>query len=287
MIKAIDSLADIADGFDVIVFDQWGVLHNGTTPYHGVPQTVEGMTKNGKRMAVLSNSGKRSAINRDRIASKGFAADWFEQVMTSGEALWLDFLKREERLMLFTICADAKDGEIWSEGLSQCELTSDLDSADAVVLMGLPENGNLAQIEADLHSAIGLSIPVYCSNPDRASPRADGQTVVSPGELAHRHQKKGGEVIFYGKPHLPIFSQLQAQLDASPEKILMVGDSLEHDIAGAANAGWKSLFVAGGLHGEFLCQSAQEHGEDLAKAVERLAKIEAAPLPDFAIEIVR
>ena len=42
-----------------------------------------------------------------------------------------------------------------------------------------------------------------------------------------------GEVVFYGKPQVKVFASMPEALGT--ERILMVGDSLEHDIAGAKN----------------------------------------------------
>ena len=41
-------------------------------------------------------------------------------------------------------------------------------------------------------------------------------------------------------------------LGLSPHEVIAIGDSLEHDIAGATSAGVDALFVAGGIHAEEL-----------------------------------
>ena len=57
--------------------------------------------------------------------------------------------------------------------------------------------------------------------------------------------------MFYGKPHKAIFDVLSDALQVTdPARVLMVGDSPEHDITGAQTVGWDSLFIAGGLHAE-------------------------------------
>ncbi|MCU0818115.1 MAG: hypothetical protein MUF11_02270 [Beijerinckiaceae bacterium] len=59
--RHLASLRDIAGEFDAIVFDQWGVLHNGSTAYPGAIAAMEALADGPARLAVLSNSGKRSA----------------------------------------------------------------------------------------------------------------------------------------------------------------------------------------------------------------------------------
>ncbi|MEM9438513.1 MAG: TIGR01459 family HAD-type hydrolase [Pseudomonadota bacterium] len=242
MTQRIDTLAEIASGYDAVVFDQWGVLHNGTEAYAGAIRALEGMAT---PVAVLSNSGKRAAPNAERIAAMGFDRP-FEVVMTSGEALWRDI----ERGLIphrrfFPIERANGDAEEWAVGLTLA--FEPLDRAEAVLLMGLPDGSTLEECEPVLELALKLGLPVFCSNPDRKSPRADGY-VISPGALAFAYLEMGGEVTFYGKPHRPIFDSLAEALGT--EKLLMVGDSLEHDIAGAAEAGWDSVLVGGGLYAE-------------------------------------
>ncbi len=244
----LNSLVDVADPYDVIVLDQWGVLHNGSTPYEGAPEAMIQLAASGKRLAVLSNSGKRADLNSDRIANMGLPMETVVLTMTSGEACWNDFADgRRTEQVLFAITGKPDDSANWSQGLD-VSFVDDLSMADAVLLMGLPE-GSTGKVESNaLNQALELGLTVICTNPDRASPRVDGTIQISPGALAHNYKDRGGDVIFYGKPHRPIYDRLIADLNADPMLCLMVGDSLEHDIAGAQNVGMASAFVTSGLH---------------------------------------
>lgn len=250
--QPIQSILAIADRYDAIVFDQWGVLHNGKAPYVEAIATVADLHAHGIELAVLSNSGKRASVNRQRITGMGFPAAGFGIVMTSGEALAINFEAGQlsDLRSLYAITAAPQDAEHWAEGLS-VQFTEDLSAADAVLLMGLPDAPDHPEQRLLLNRAGAMGKRLICSNPDRASPRADGITVQSPGALAHAYRDAGGDVVFYGKPHRAIFDVLFDQISANdPSKVLMVGDSPEHDIAGAAAAGWDSLFIAGGLHAD-------------------------------------
>ena len=248
--RTIDSILAVAGQYETIVFDQWGVLHNGKAPYPEAVTTVQKLQAMDVQLCVLSNSGKRADINRQRITDIGFAPQAFDIVMTSGEALAHD--TREPTAVghrsLFPITAGPLDAKTWAKGLP-VELTDDLKSADAVLLMGLPDAEDHPTEKAFLDRALQMGLTLICSNPDRASPRAGGRLVQSPGALAHAYLEAGGDVVFYGKPHPAIFKALSDQIKATqPSHVLMVGDSPEHDIVGANSAGWDSLFVAGGLH---------------------------------------
>lgn len=279
MVEAIGALTEIADRYDAIVFDQFGVLHDGHAAYPGAVECLEMLHRKNMRLAVLSNSGKRASPNAERIAAMGFAKDQFDAVMTSGEALWQDMAAgRVTVKSLLAIERAAGDAAIWASGL-EISLVDRLDGAEAVLVMGLPDDAG-AEPFAELRNAIvARGLPVLCTNPDRASPRHGGALVRSPGWLAHDLARRGATVSFYGKPHLPVFRAVERALDVPPNRLLMIGDSLEHDVSGAAAAGWTSVFVRGGLHA-----AAFEQADDPLHALNELAAAEAAPLPTFTLQ---
>lgn len=276
MIRKLTTLSECAPDFGAIVLDQWGVLHDGTRPYRQAVATVARLADAGVRLAVLSNSGKRAAPNLERIAQMGFDPAAFACLMTSGEALWRDIasgLVSTRRLCpIERAPGDAAD---WGAGLD-IVLTGDAANADAILLMGLPDGAGPDAFAGILDIALARNLPVFCTNPDRASPRAGGVQVVSPGALAHAYAARGADVRFYGKPHRPVFRAVESALKLPSDCLLMVGDSLEHDISGAKAAGWQALLIEGGLHAAALRGAGPE-------ALVRLAQCEAAPLPDFTL----
>jgi len=249
----LNSLAEIAANYDGIVLDQWGVLHDGTTPYPDAVAAIEQLAANGVRLGVLSNSGKRAAPNLTRISDMGFDPSAFEVVMTSGEALWRDIdAGRIDATRYFAIERSEGDAADWASGLN-IDLVA-LDHAQAVLLMGLPDGSVLADWDDTLGQVHALGLTVYCSNPDIASPRGGGQLVVSPGALA------------------------QAYVDST--RLLMVGDSLDHDIAGAHGAGWDSVLIQGGLYAQ---QFAQDPGEAV---LAKLCAEKSVPPPSYRVEML-
>lgn len=244
MTEKIDTIQAIASDYDVIVFDQWGVLHNGTAPY---PDAISAISQLTSTTAVLSNSGKRSQPNAQRIQTMGFPEGAFDVVMTSGEALWRDISAGKIKGRHFLPVERATDdAATWAEGLN-IELVGAAEKADAILLMGLPDGSDLDDWTTMLATWRDLDLPLYCSNPDRQSPRADG-LVTSPGTIAFAYQDIGGPTTFYGKPHLPIFQAVEEAFGRG--HYLMVGDSMEHDIAGAHAAEWDSLLIQGGLYAD-------------------------------------
>lgn len=279
MTQAIHSISEIAHQFDAIVLDQWGVLHDGSAPYPSALACLTGLHEAGVRLAVLSNSGKRAEPNALRIAKMGFAPDLFEVVMTSGEALFNHFVSSANcpRNVLPIERAEG-DALTWSDGLN-LNMCESVDEADAILLMGLPDGSDASAFDDLLYAAKAKNLTLYCSNPDLASPRAGGALVVSPGALAKSYSEAGGTTHLYGKPQSPIFRALEVSLGCAPDRLLMVGDSLHHDIQGGADAGWKTLLIEGGIHAVDL--------DGTGPRAVALADAEATPRPDYTMTRLR
>ena len=246
MTKKINSISEIVHEYDAIVFDQWGVLHDGKASFEGAIECLNGLKKSNVKLAILSNSGKRSLSNADRISMMGFQSTLFETIMTSGEALWTDIssnIINEKKF--FPIERDKGDAKLWAESLD-VSFEDTVHSAQAILLMGLPDGDDLINWTDILEIALDLNLPLYCSNPDLLSPRPGGKLITAAGVLANHYRECGGRVVFYGKPHEEIFKKLQNILNS--KRILMVGDSLDHDILGGFRAGWDTLLVKCGIH---------------------------------------
>jgi HAD superfamily hydrolase (TIGR01459 family) len=246
MTKKINSISEIVHEYDAIVFDQWGVLHDGKVSFEGAIECLNGLKKSNVKLAILSNSGKRSLSNADRISMMGFQSTLFETIMTSGEALWTDIssnIINEKKF--FPIERDKGDAKLWAGSLD-ISFEDSVHSAQAILLMGLPDGNDLINWTDILEIALDLNLPLYCSNPDLLSPRPGGKLITAAGVLAHHYRDCGGRVVFYGKPHEEIFKKLQNILNS--KRILMVGDSLDHDILGGFSAGWDTLLVKCGIH---------------------------------------
>lgn len=289
MTRFIKSINEVLDSFDVAVLDQWGVLHNGSVPYPHAAEAIAMLQSHGKHIIILSNSGKRAALNLQRIADMRLPVEYVSDVVTSGEALRDDLLS--SRLVIngktprtiFPICGASGDADVWRGDASAIQLTDTCDdSVDCIMLMGLPDGSSPEAQDDTFKTAAALNIPLICSNPDKTSPRAGG-LVVSPGALADRYAEMGGRVIWYGKPYLPVYEAVMRCCPGiMPARFLMVGDSLEHDIAGAQHAGFSTAWVRGGVHADAFDGS--EHVSQLVSITEELAQQKGAQLPDYSLD---
>lgn len=94
-------------------------------------------------------------------------------------------------------------------------------------------------------------LPLLVANPDTSRP--DGKDSPMPGLLAARYRAMGAtDIRMVGKPHQLIYAACREQLAAAglppSARVAAVGDSLHHDVLGAAANGIDSVFICGGVH---------------------------------------
>ena len=253
----LGGLAMLAARYDGFILDQWGVLHDGVRAYPGARECVQRLRECGKRIVVLSNTGQSAARNMSLMQGMGFEPQWFERFVGAGEEARSALAQRREpfhRALGRRCYAFTREGNrSLLEGIG-LELVGAVDEAEFLAVIGIdsPPLG-VADYEAALRGGIARGLPMVCANPDivRVSPQG---TLPAPGALARRYEELGGSVFYHGKPYPAIYTSCLLALSATAERVLAVGDSMQHDVAGAARAGVDCAFIAGGIHADALVE---------------------------------
>ena len=265
-------LCELADRYAGFIIDQWGVLHDGTSAYPDAFATLAELARRAKRIVLLTNSSRRVADNAAQLRGLGFNPGMFEGIVTSGEATWRGLRDRSyppfDRLGRRCLLVGPKDDTALVDGID-LDLVEDAAEADFVLLSWLDHDLHTdAWFETLLPQALAHRLPLVCANPDRIV-RVAGGLIAAPGRYAARYEEMGGEVVYVGKPHRPIYAACLDHLEGlEPADILCIGDSLEHDIAGANGMGLDAALIAGGIHAEELLAGDGKHFE--AAALEAL-----------------
>ena len=244
-------VAALCEPFDGFILDQWGVLHDGTRPYPGAVECLERLRAAGKRVVILSNSGRDEAGNVRLMAQVGFERSLYGRFISAGDHARDAIRDRAtpfhaslgRRFYAFT----RDDNATLLDGLG-LERVGSVADADFLMVIGIDSPlRSVADYEVELAAGAARALPMVCANPDitRVSPEG---LVDAPGALARRYEALGGQVYYHGKPHPPIYAACLEALGCPAGRVVAVGDSLEHDIAGALRVGLRSAFVAGGIH---------------------------------------
>ena len=232
--KRIDGLHEIAPRFDGMLIDQFGVIHDGQTLYPGTAQVLTELHRIGMPVAVMTNSGKRAESNRQRLVKMGVPRDHFVDAVSSGEVAVSGLTTKPAFLI-------GKDGEDY--GFDGIEFVNNPKDAEIILILG----SNAPKTSLDDYSKLltGITLPAVCCNPDKLMLTPEG-LMPAPGAIAALYEEMGGSVTWIGKPYAQIYKEA-ARLIGNPARILCIGDSAEHDVAGGRNAGFATLLVLQGV----------------------------------------
>jgi len=245
MTREVAGLNEIANEFDAVIVDQYGVLHDGRSAFPGALAAMAELSARNIPAVALTNSGKRARTNAGRLARLGFPNELFKAVVSSGEIARgrIAHLDAGSRVLLL-----ARQGE--------SELVDDLDiksvkvgeAADLVVIAAVePSTQNRSDYADALSPYARKKVPALLVNPDDLSIE-DGNTVFGPGAVARDYARLGGPVETLGKPARQMFdSALKALGNVPADRVLMIGDSPHHDIEGASDLGLKTLLIREGV----------------------------------------
>ena len=266
----------IADGYDGFILDLWGVIHDGVQPIPGAPECLHALRQAGKRIVLLSNAPRRADPIRRQLGRMGIPEDWYDGVMTSGEATHLMLRDRPDAWYaglgrrVFHLGPPRDRGVVAGLDL---EVLDGPEGADFMLNTGPDDQAppsDPAHYDAALQASAARGLPMICANPDLEVIRG-GVRVICVGTLALRYIGMGGDVRSLGKPDPAIYRPVLDMLAMPPARVLAVGDALRTDIAGAAAVGLDACWVLGGLHGAHL------GGDDAATEAE-LAAAGLAPV---------
>ena len=247
--RIISALADIADHYDAVLCDVWGVIHNGRAAYLAACDALAGFRDAGKPVVLISNAPRPSSFIPRQLDALGVRRDAWDAIVTSGDATRAEIEKRGPRAY--------KIGPSKDEGLYD-GLPVDFraaETADYVICTGLRDE--LAEppesYRAELADLAARNLPFICANPDRVV-QFGGHLIPCAGALADIYEELGGPVIMAGKPYAPIYdltiaaAERLAGKSLERSRLLCIGDGVQTDVAGAHGQKLDCLFVAGGIH---------------------------------------
>ena len=250
--QILTGFAPLAARYDGFIIDLWGVVHDGVTPYEGAVDCLERLRNAGKRVIMLSNAPRRADAAAASMKAMGIPDGLHAAIVTSGEITHRMLRDREDPWFsslgrrVFHLGPDRDRNLLDGLGL---ELTSP-QAADFVLNTGPDDTRDPTDIgafEGDLQACAARRLPMICANPDLEVIRG-GRRIICAGALAQRYAELGGDVKSIGKPDPLIYGPILAEFDLPKARVLVVGDSLRTDIAGAHSIGVDACWVLGGIH---------------------------------------
>ena len=267
-------LSDLADHYDVLLSDVWGVIHNGRESFLAACAALARWRAERGPVILISNSPRPSADVVAQLDALGVPREAWSAFVTSGDAT---------RLLL----AERAPGPAWRLGpdrdaplYSGLGLSFEsLDKAAFIACTGPidDETEGPGDYQDRFEGAAARGLEMVCANPDIVVQRGD-RLIYCGGALAQLYETLGGKVVMAGKPHAPIYDLCVAEaerLSGGPvarSRMLCIGDGVATDVKGANAQGLDVLFIAAGIHG---AETITPEGLDAA-AVEALLRQEGA-----------
>jgi HAD superfamily hydrolase (TIGR01459 family) len=260
--RLISGLSEIASGHDALICDVWGVVHDGKRHHPAAADALFRFKQEHGPVVLLTNAPRVPVEVAIQCASYGLPSGCYDAIVSSGGAAREELIRRSaaRTLPLYYIGPDRDLPMI--EGLDVRR--TDIAQAEVVLAIGLRDDMTETPDDyaGELAALAARGLTMLCANPDLVVHRGD-RLLYCAGALAQAYEAKGGKVIYYGKPHLPVYESALAQLAAllghAPNRPLAVGDGLLTDIKGANAAGLEALFIADGVHGEEIAPYTDEH----------------------------
>lgn len=255
MVQIVESLAEVSDRYDAVFCDLWGCLHDGVTAMPEAVEALRAFRTKGKTVVLLTNAPRARSEVAKQLVHFNVPDDCWDTIATSGDSA---------RLALFRGVIGEK---IWFMGYSTdmgffdpIKVVKDpvsitqvpLEEATGIACLGpFDPKADPAINRPEFLYAKQKGLKLLCANPDIVVDRGETREWCA-GALAALYTEMGGESLYFGKPHPPVYDLARRRLEElggtiPDSRILCIGDGIGTDIKGALGEDLDSLFVTGGL----------------------------------------
>src|SRR5437016_7202782 len=251
-LRFVERLRDLVDGVEVILSDIWGVVHNGLEAFPEACEALHTFRSKGGTVILITNAPRPADSVQRQLQKLGVADETYDAIVSSGD-LTRHYIAGHPGRKVFWLGPE-RDKSI-HRGLDP--VLAPLQEADYIVCTGLldDETETAEDYRGMMMQARERKLTLICANPDIVVERGD-RLIYCAGAIAELYRELGGEVIFYGKPHRPIYERAMALAaergghDVRLDRVLAIGDSVRTERTGALGFGIDCLFLTRGIHSE-------------------------------------
>jgi len=251
-------LAQIADQYDLLLCDVWGVIHNGRENFPAACEALVRFRREVGPVILISNSPRPAASVRSQLAELKVSDEAWTDFVTSGDATRALLAQRAPGPAWFI--GPERDAALY-EGLG-LDMAGPADAAFIACTGPVDDTRDTPEDYREaLKVAADRGLTMICANPDKVVQRGD-DLIYCGGALADLYEILGGPVIMAGKPYSPIYDLALAAAEialgrpADRRRALCIGDGVPTDVLGAADQGLDCLFIAAGIHAADLAGAA-------------------------------
>ncbi|MGJ8622848.1 MAG: TIGR01459 family HAD-type hydrolase [Yoonia sp.] len=256
MTQIIEQFADISGQYDAAFVDLWGCMHNGVAALPDAVSAMQDYRRAGGIVVLVTNSPRPWDSVARQIDGFGIPADAWDAIATSGDSARAAMYRGIVGQKIWFMGESPRDDDFFKplriiENPVNIQKV-DLDQAEGIVCCGPFDP--LADVDVNRPEflyAKQKGLKLLCANPDIIVDRGDVREWCA-GALAALYTEMGGESLYFGKPHPPIYDLARRRLAAltnapSDPRIIAIGDGIGTDVLGGMQEDLDVLFISGGL----------------------------------------
>lgn len=252
MIDLNEHFAALAPNYDVVLSDVWGVMHNGAVASPDASDALSRYRAAGGIVVFITNAPRPGQNVIRQLDHFGVSRDAYDGIVSSGDVTRGVIAKRPGQ----TVYHIGPDRNLAIFKGTDVRFAPP-ESADYVICSGLFDDTTEGpeDYRERLTAIRQRNLFMVCANPDVVVEVGD-KLLYCAGAVADLYGQLGGEVLYAGKPHAPIYDQalgIAKQIRGKPadlSRVIAIGDSVRTDLKGARAYGIDCLFVTAGIHAE-------------------------------------
>jgi HAD superfamily hydrolase (TIGR01459 family) len=256
MTRIIERLADVSASYDALFCDLWGCLHDGVRPFPAAVAALQGFRATGGRVVLLTNSPRPESGVIRQLDLLGVPRDAWDIVVSSGDAAQAGMLAGAVGRRVWHLGPE-KDARFFTaipDHLADAPAVERVgfEQAEGIVCTGpFTDDDHPDDYRGRFLSARERGMKLLCANPDIIVDQGDRRLWCA-GALAALYTEMGGESLYFGKPHPPIYDLARRRLAATggevgADRILALGDGIATDVQGAISEDIDVVFITGGI----------------------------------------
>jgi len=255
MVQIVESLSEIAEHYDAVFCDLWGCLHDGVKAFPEAVEALRAFRSGGGTVVLLTNAPRPRADVAKQLVSFGVPDDCWDTIATSGDSARVAMFRGEIGEKVWFMGQDHDMAFFEPPSIVSDPVKIErvpLEQASGIACLGpFDPFADPAVNRPQFLYAKQKDLKLLCANPDIVVDRGEKREWCA-GALAELYTEMGGESLYFGKPHPPVYTLARHRLEqfgaSTPDsRILCIGDGILTDIRGALGEDLDSLFVTGGL----------------------------------------
>jgi len=257
MTPTVATLTDLASEYDSLLLDSFGVLVDGSGALPGASELMGFLGAGHDYLVVTNDASRLPETTAQRYRNLGIDVEP-DRILTSGMLIAPHFATHGlHGAVTLVLGTDDSREYVRRAGGEVPDIDAEHDY-DVVVVADDEGYPFFAGVDAALTAIIrrveaGRPPVLLLPNPDLIYPKAHGQFGFTSGAVAllleagleRRLGPAAPRFLALGKPNRPIYEE--ARQRARGTRLLMVGDQLETDIAGALAAGIDAALLTTGI----------------------------------------